>query len=139
VTQLVSGAEREWSALAEFDAGEVLDGLSLGILVLDSQLCTVYANVKAEDALALEVQEARGRPLPMFLPQPQRFVDAVGLALQKQESVYCDLPRYVGQRPDAAGSVLLRVSPLGNHVTGAHFLVEVSMRQRVESQRARQP
>ena len=139
MTQLVSGAEREWSALAEFDAGEVLDGLSLGILVLDAQLCTVYANVKAEEALALEVQEARGRPLSMFLPQPQRFVYAVGRALQRQESVYCDLPRYERDLSDAAGSVLLRVSPLRNHVTGAHFLVEVGMHQRVESQRARRP
>jgi len=139
VTQFILDAERERSVLADFDAGELFDALSLGIIVLDAQLCAVYANVRAEDVLALELKKVRGQPLAMFLPEPQRFLDAVGRALERKESVYCDVPQCMGRPPDTAGSVFLRVAPLRDQLTGVHLLVEVSARKRIESQGVGQP
>ena len=37
------------SALSHFDPTELLDALSTGIIVLDAQLCAIYANVAAQD------------------------------------------------------------------------------------------
>ena len=50
------------SALAHFDPAELLDALATGIVVLDAQLCAVYANVAAQDLLAFSLKRARGRP-----------------------------------------------------------------------------
>ena len=60
---------REPSVLVDFDTGYVLDALSFAIIVLDKQLCVIYANVVAQDLLALDLSSLRGRPLAHFLPQ----------------------------------------------------------------------
>ena len=41
------------SPLSHFDPAELLDVLSTGVIMLDSQLCVVYANVGAQDLLAV--------------------------------------------------------------------------------------
>lgn len=53
--------------LADFDTGRVLDELSFGIIVLDRQLCAIYANVIAQNLLGLHLPSMRGRPLADFL------------------------------------------------------------------------
>lgn len=53
--------------LADFDTGRVLDELSFGIMVLDRQLCAIYANVIAQKLLGLHLPSMRGRPLADFL------------------------------------------------------------------------
>src|SRR5438477_31488 len=50
------------SALAHFDPADLLDALSTGIIMLDAQLCPVYANVAAQDLLAFSLNTARGLP-----------------------------------------------------------------------------
>ena len=53
------------SALAHFDPADLLDALATGILMLDAQLCPVYANVAAQDraqALRLVQQLGEGPP-----------------------------------------------------------------------------
>ena len=55
------------SALAHFDPADLLDALSTGIVMLDAQLCAVYANVAAQDLLAFSLNQARGRPFSDFL------------------------------------------------------------------------
>ena len=50
------------SALSHFDPADLLDALSTGIIMLDAQLCPVYANVAAQDLLAFSLNMARGRP-----------------------------------------------------------------------------
>ena len=47
------------SALSHFDAADLLDALSTGIVMLDAQLCPVYANVAAQDLLAFSLKMAR--------------------------------------------------------------------------------
>ena len=60
------------SALSHFDPAELLDALSTGIVMLDAQLCAVYANVAAQDLLAFSLNQARGRPFGDFLHDCQR-------------------------------------------------------------------
>jgi PAS domain-containing protein len=50
------------SVLSHFEAADLLDALSIGVVVLDAHLCVIYANVAAQDALAFRVDQARGRP-----------------------------------------------------------------------------
>ena len=40
------------SAIAHFEPADLIGALATGILVLDSDLCVVYANVAAQDLLA---------------------------------------------------------------------------------------
>lgn len=113
------------SALADFDAGDVLDALSLGIIVLDLQLCAVYANVGAEDLLAVPAERLRGRPLTSFLPQPQPFLRAVERALAQGESVVFDLGAYAGRPAGTTGTLSLRVAPMRDQFSGRHLLLEL--------------
>jgi nitrogen-specific signal transduction histidine kinase len=56
-------ALREYSSpLSHFEPTELLDTLSTGIVVLDGQLCPIYANVSAQDFMAVSLKQARGRP-----------------------------------------------------------------------------
>jgi PAS domain-containing protein len=48
--------------------GDLLDALSIGIVVLDAQLCVIYANSAAQDALAFRVNQTRGRSFGDFSP-----------------------------------------------------------------------
>lgn len=111
--------------LADFDTGYVLDALSLGIIVLDRQLCAIYANVIAQHLLALNMPGVRGRPLSQFLPQPERFAQAVRDALETGAAVDCSLGITLEQSPAGAQPVSVRVAPLSNQVSGAYVLVEL--------------
>jgi len=51
------------SPLSHFDPAELLDVLSTGVVMLDGHLCVVYANVGAQDLLAVGLNSARGRPI----------------------------------------------------------------------------
>ncbi len=44
------------SPLSHFEPTELFDSLSTGIVVLDAQLCLIYANVSAQDLMAVSVQ-----------------------------------------------------------------------------------
>jgi len=41
--------EYSLSAISHFDPTELIDALSTGIIMLDAQLCPIYANVAAQD------------------------------------------------------------------------------------------
>ena len=116
---------REASVLADFDAGDVLDELSLGIIVLDSQLCAVYANVRAEGLLALSAVRLRGHPLASFLPHPQPFLRAVEQALVSGETVTFGLAGCAERLAGAAESLSLRIAPLRDQLSGQHLLLEL--------------
>lgn len=113
------------SVLADFDAGDVLDALSLGIIVLDSQLCAVYANLGAEELLAVDAESLRGRPLARFLPQPERFLHAVEQALESRQVVVFDLAGRVECHSAPAGALNVRIAPLRDQLSGRHLLLEL--------------
>ena len=45
------------SPLSHFDSAELLDVLSTGVVMVDAHLCVVYANVGAQDLLAVGVAQ----------------------------------------------------------------------------------
>ena len=120
--------DRDLSALADLDAADVIDTLSLGILVLDQELCAVYANFTAEHLLACHLTEMRGRPLTEFVSQPQRFACALNRALGNLEAVVDrDIPIVSGEALDMHSSIDLRVSPLHCQMSRTHLLLELSI------------
>jgi PAS domain-containing protein len=116
----------EPSVLADFDAGYVLDTLSCGIVVLDKQLCTVYANLIARNLLAINLVSMRGRPLAHLLPQPQRFDHAVRRALEGETTAVYTFTARCGNLGEPARAVGLRIVPLHNQMSRAYVLVELS-------------
>lgn len=127
--QALADAQQESSVLAHFDAGDVLDALSMGIVVLDSHLCPVYANVMAEYLLAFQAERVRGRPLASFLPQSQRFLEAAERALHKGEVVAFGLAVCTHQLSDRMQSLDLRVALLRDQLSGRHLLLELRVAQ----------
>src|SRR5215469_121733 len=75
------------SALAHYDAADLLDALATGIVVLDAQLCPVYANVAAQDLLAFSLKAARGRPFPELLSEANGLARILKRALETGESI----------------------------------------------------
>jgi PAS domain-containing protein len=118
----------EPSVLADFDTAYVLDELSSGIIVLDGQLCAIYANVIAQDLLAVRLPDIRGRPLPQLLPRPERFACAVRRALRTGATVDYTLRMGFQRWPENADSINVRIAPLRNQLSGEYVLVEMSGR-----------
>ncbi len=72
------------SALAHFDPADLLDALSTGIVMLDAQLCPIYANVAAQDLLAFSLKKARGRPFTDLLHEPESLRGILRRALDER-------------------------------------------------------
>lgn len=135
MVQALPGAQWDPSALIEFDAGDLLDAVSLGIIVLDAQFCAVYANTTAEDVLAVRLESLRGLPFASFLPQPKPFLDALRQALESGEAVVFDLPGYA---PGAAGggdTLNLRLKRVRDQLTGTYLLLEMRATSHASSSR----
>ena len=122
------------SVLAHFDAADLLDALSTGILMLDSQLCPVYANVAAQDLLAFSLKMARGRPFTDFLHDAEGLRGILRRALETGESL---ADREVAIRPAGAPREVrtldVTITPFSG-LTGTQLLVEIAdttQRQRI--------
>ena len=122
------------SALAHFDPTELLDALSTGIVMLDAQLCPMYANVAAQDLLAFSLKLARGRPFTDLLHEPDSLSGILKRVLASGESIADrELAVRPAGAPREARTLDLTVSPL-NGLTGRHLLLEVAdttQRQRI--------
>jgi len=122
------------SALSHFDSTELLDALSTGVVILDRQLCAVYANVAAQDLIAVSLKQARGRPFRDFLPDSDALVASLRRAL---ETGACLAEREFQLR--CAGTresrvIDVTITPLEGQVTGTHLLLELAdatQRQRI--------
>jgi nitrogen-specific signal transduction histidine kinase len=125
---LISG-DHDLSALADLDAADLIDTLSLGVLVLDQELCAIYANFTAEHLLACHLTQMRGRPLAEIVSQPGRFACALKRALGNLEAVVDrDIPIASAEAFHARGSSIdLRVSPLRVQMSRTHLLLELSI------------
>jgi len=118
----------EPSVLADFDAGNVLDVLSFGIIVLDKHLCAIYANLIAQEMLRLDLPSLRGRPLVHSLSRPTRFVHAARRALKSGTGVGCRVGAGMEPSPKCATPIRARITPLYSRMSGAYLLVELSAR-----------
>jgi two-component system, NtrC family, nitrogen regulation sensor histidine kinase GlnL len=122
------------SALSHFDPADLLDALSTGIIMLDAQLCPVYANVAAQDLLAFSLNMARGRPFADFLYDAEGLCRILRRALQSGEGI---ADRELAVRPAAAPREVrtldVTITPLTG-LTGTHLLLELAdttQRQRI--------
>jgi two-component system, NtrC family, nitrogen regulation sensor histidine kinase GlnL len=122
------------SALSQFDAADLLDALSTGIVMLDRQLCPVYANVAAQDLLAFSLKMARGRPISDFLHDTEGLCRILRRALESGESI---TDREVAIRPAGAPRELrtldVTITPFSG-LTGTQLLLEIAdttQRQRI--------
>jgi nitrogen-specific signal transduction histidine kinase len=61
------------SPLSHFEPTELFDTLSTGIVVLDAQYCPIYANVSAQDFMAVSLRQARGRPFADLFYDPRQL------------------------------------------------------------------
>lgn len=126
MSAIVIHPESDPSVLADFDTGYVLDILSSGIIILDEQLCTIYANAIAQNLFAVHLPDMRGRPLAHFLPRPGRFMCAVQRALRRRVAVDYVLRTGFDRLPENVDSINVRIAPLYNQMYGAYVLVEIS-------------
>ena len=123
------------SALAHFDPAGLLDALSTGIIVLDAQLCAIYANVAAQDLLAFSLNQARGRPFTDFLHDADGLKSSLRRALDTGAGL---AERELGVRPASAPREMrtldVTITPIDGQVTGTHLLLELAdatQRQRI--------
>lgn len=116
------------SPLSHFDPAELLDALSTGIVMLDSQLCLIYANVGAQDLMALSVNQARGRPFGDLFHDSQRLTEVLQRSIVNVEPcVEHEITlRPIGQPSGREPHVVdLTVTPLDG-VTGTTLLLELT-------------
>ena len=125
------------SPLGHFDPADLLDALSTGIVVLDSHLCLIYANVGAQDLMAVSVNQARGRPFGDLFYDSAQLAQTLRRSLDRAEAC---TQHEITLRPIASPSlrdpqvVDLIVTPLEGQVTGTHLLLELTdakLRQRI--------
>jgi two-component system, NtrC family, nitrogen regulation sensor histidine kinase GlnL len=122
------------SALAHFDPADLLDALSTGIVMLDAQLCPVYANVAAQDLLAFSLKQARGRPFTELLHDANGLASILRRALASGEGI---ADREIAVRPAGTPREVrtldVTITPLAG-LTGTHLLLELAdttQRQRI--------
>jgi two-component system nitrogen regulation sensor histidine kinase GlnL len=120
-------AERHFpSPLASYDPADLLDALATGIVVLDTQLCVIYANVAAQNLLAMSFNQARGRPFTDLFAESNGMIATLRRARDSGD-VYSE--REVSVRPAAAPRetrVLdITMTPLDG-MTGPQLLLELS-------------
>ena len=122
------------SALAHFDPADLLDALSTGIVMLDAQLCPMYANVAAQDLLAFILKMARGRPFTDLLHEPESLGGILRRVLMSGESIADrELAVRPAGAPREARTLDVTLTPLDG-LTGRHLLLELAdttQRQRI--------
>jgi two-component system nitrogen regulation sensor histidine kinase GlnL len=123
------------SALSHFDPAELLDALCTGIIMLDAQLCAIYANVAAQDLLAFSLNQARGRPFSDFLLDGNGLTAILRRALEAGEGIADrELTVRPAGTPRETRTLDVTITPLAGQVTGTHLLVELAdttQRQRI--------
>jgi two-component system nitrogen regulation sensor histidine kinase GlnL len=114
------------SALSHFDPTELFDALSTGIIVLDAQLCPIYANVAAQNLLAFSLNQARGRPFGDFLHDMSGLLSILRRALETSQGISDRelTVRPIGS-PRETRVLDVTVTPLEG-VTGMHLLLELT-------------
>jgi two-component system, NtrC family, nitrogen regulation sensor histidine kinase GlnL len=123
------------SALSHFEPTELLDALSTGIVMLDAQLCAIYANVAAQDLLAFSLKKARGRPFSDFLDDSDGFAGVLRRALDTGEGIADrELTVHPFGSPRDLRTLDVTITPLDGQITGTHLLLELAdttQRQRI--------
>jgi two-component system, NtrC family, nitrogen regulation sensor histidine kinase GlnL len=126
-----------YSPLSQFEPTELFDSLSTGIVVLDAQLCPIYANVSAQDFMAVSLRQARGRPFSELFYDPRQLLEVLRRSLTNLETCTQHelVVKAVGSAANRDPSVIdLIVTPLEGQETGTYLLLELTdatQRQRI--------
>jgi two-component system, NtrC family, nitrogen regulation sensor histidine kinase GlnL len=123
------------SPLSHFDSEGLLNALSTGIIVLDAQLCPIYANVAAQDLLAISLNQSRGRPFGDHLLETNGLIPILRRSIETGEA-FADRELVLNLRssPREPRIVDVTITPLEGEVTGTHLLLELTdttTRQRI--------
>jgi two-component system nitrogen regulation sensor histidine kinase GlnL len=125
------------SPLSHFEPTELFDSLSTGIVVLDAQLCPIYANVSAQDFMAVSLRQARGRPFADLFYDPRQLVEVLRRSMSNLETCTQHelMLKALGSAANREPSIVdLIVTPLEGQVTGTCLLLELTdatQRQRI--------
>ncbi|MBK6597080.1 MAG: PAS domain-containing protein [Proteobacteria bacterium] len=115
------------SAISHFDPADLIGSLATGVVVLDADLCVVYANIAAQDLLAASLNQSRGRPFVNLLAQSGDLPVVLRRALLGGESL---AERELTIQPLGAGGeqrvIDLTVMPLDTEETRGYLLLEIS-------------
>jgi len=123
------------SPLSHFDSADLLNALSTGIILLDAQLCPIYANVAAQDLLAISLNQSRGRPFGDHLLESNGLIPILRRSIETGEA-FADreLVLNLKSSPREPRIVDVTITPLEGEITGTHLLLELSdttTRQRI--------
>jgi len=123
------------SPLSHFDSADLLNALSTGIILLDAQLCPIYANMAAQDLLAISLNQSRGRPFGDHLLEANGLIPILRRSIETGEA-FADreLVLNLKNSPREPRVVDLTITPLQGEVTGTHLLLELTdttARQRI--------
>lgn len=136
---LMREAHKFEAALSHGDPTEFLDTLSVGIVMLDSQLCLTYANPVALQLLAIRAENARGMPLAMQFQPCAVLMRTLRAVLGGRRIGYLPgLPLQAAQHrpsPFEPGRFDITVRALDGFVTGAHLMLEVVSTKRPSTRR----
>ncbi|HTY49617.1 MAG TPA: nitrogen regulation protein NR(II) [Steroidobacteraceae bacterium] len=115
------------SPLSHFDSADLLNALSTGLILLDAQLCPIYANVAAQDLLAISLNQSRGRPFSDCLLESNGLIPILRRALETGEG-FADRELVLNLKtaPREPRVVDVTITPLAGEITGTHLLLELA-------------
>ena len=122
------------SVLSHFDPADLLNALSTGIILLDAQLCPIYANVAAQDLLAISLNQWRGRPFSDCLLESNGLIPILRRSLETGEG-FADRELTLHLKSSREQRIVdVTITPLAGEITGTHLLLELTdttARQRI--------
>ena len=123
------------SPLSHFDSADLINALSTGIILLDAQLCPIYANVAAQDLLAISLNQSRGRPFGDHLLESNGLIPLLRRSLETGEA-FADRELVLNLKatPREQRIVDVTITPLEGGMTGTYLLLELTdttARQRI--------
>ena len=120
----------ELRPLPQFDPPALLDALSTGIVILDDQLRVTYANVSAQDLMAVSVNKARGRSFGELFHDSQKLIDILNRSRENREPCaeheVVLRPLGIGTSPHESNIVDITVTPLDGALVGTQLIVEMA-------------
>ena len=114
------------SALAQFDPADLFEALSTGIILLDEQLCAIYANRVAQKVMQFTLGTARGRPFMEVVGNPLDLATVLLEILKSEEyAAWRDGALEPTRLQCAIGPLTVTTSIMVGQATGLHFLLEI--------------
>jgi two-component system nitrogen regulation sensor histidine kinase GlnL len=123
------------SAIAHFEPADLIGALATGIVVLDSDMCVVYANVAAQDLLAVSVNQARGKPFLSLVVEADSLNPLMRRALETGETLSeHEMAVLTGPLGREHRVIDVTMTPLDSEFERKYLLLEISdatQRQRI--------